>query len=52
MAALQRRELVLQRDEDKSTVNDAAEMRRLLGPAIEKVLTNLARRALLKAAHA
>ena len=52
MGALSRGELVLQRDEDKSRVSDEAEMRRLLGPALEKVLTNLARRALLKAARA
>jgi hypothetical protein len=33
-------------------VKDETEMRRLLGPAIEKVLANLARRALLQAARA
>jgi methyltransferase-like protein/SAM-dependent methyltransferase len=48
MSAIERRELVLQRDEDKSTVSDASEMRRLLGPALEKVLANLARKALLR----
>ena len=52
MGALSRGELVLQRDEDKSAVKDQAEMRRLLGPAIEKVLANLARRALLLAPRA
>jgi methyltransferase-like protein len=52
MGALARGELVLQRDEDKATVKDETEMRRLLGPAIEKVLANLARRALLQAARA
>jgi len=52
MGALTRGELVLQRDEDKSTVKDETEMQRLLGPAIEKVLANLARRALLQAARA
>jgi len=52
MGALARGELVLQRDEDKTTVKDETEMRRLLGPAIEKVLVNLARRALLQAARA
>jgi methyltransferase-like protein len=40
-------ELVLQRDSDKQPVTDEAEMRRLLGPALDKVLTNLAKRALL-----
>jgi methyltransferase-like protein/protein-L-isoaspartate O-methyltransferase len=40
-------ELVLQRDSDKQKVTDEAEMRRLLAPALDKVLANLARRALL-----
>ena len=47
LGPLKRGELVLQRDSDKSAVKDEAEMRRLLGPALEKVLANLARRALL-----
>ena len=47
LAPVRRGELVLQRDSDKQTITDEAEMRRLLGPAIEKVLQNLARRALL-----
>jgi hypothetical protein len=33
-------------------VTDEAEMRRLLGPALEKVLGNLAKRALLARARA
>jgi len=52
MGSLKRGELVLQRDSDKSAVSDQAEMRRLLGPAIEKVLANLGRRALLVRAAA
>jgi methyltransferase-like protein/2-polyprenyl-3-methyl-5-hydroxy-6-metoxy-1,4-benzoquinol methylase len=50
LAPVRRGELVLQRDSDKQAITDEAEMRRLLGPAIEKVLQNLARRALLAAA--
>jgi methyltransferase-like protein len=52
LGALKRGELVLQRDSDKSAVTDEAEMRRLLGPALEKVLGNLAKRALLARARA
>ena len=47
MAPVRRGELVLQRDADKQAITDEAEKRKLLGPAIEKVLQNLARRALL-----
>ena len=47
METLRRGELVLQRDSDKATVSDAAEMRDLLQPALAKVLQNLARKALL-----
>jgi methyltransferase-like protein len=47
MAPVRRGELVLQRDSDKAPVTDEAEMRKLLGPALEKVLQNLARKALL-----
>lgn len=35
------------RENDKSVVTDEKEVRRLLGPALEKVLENLARKALL-----
>jgi len=49
MASLRKGEMVLHRDADKSVVTDEAEMRRLLGPALEKVLDNLARKALLAA---
>jgi methyltransferase-like protein len=49
MDALLRKELVLHRDSDKSVVSDEAEMRALLGPALQKVLANLARKALLAA---
>lgn len=44
---LRRGDLVLQRDSDKSTVSEESEMRKLLAPALGKVLQNLARRALL-----
>ena len=44
--------LVLQRDDDKKPVTDENEMRRLLGPALEKVLANLAKRALLARVNA
>lgn len=47
LAPVRSGELVLQRDSDKQKVTDEAEMRRLLGPALDKVLANLARRALL-----
>lgn len=52
LGALRRGELVLQRDSDKSAVTDEAEMRRLLGPALEKVLGNLAKKALIARADA
>jgi methyltransferase-like protein/trans-aconitate methyltransferase len=45
--ALRGGQLVLQRDSDKATVTDEQEMRRLLRPALEKVLVNLAKKALL-----
>jgi methyltransferase-like protein/2-polyprenyl-3-methyl-5-hydroxy-6-metoxy-1,4-benzoquinol methylase len=47
MVSLQKGDFVLQRDGDKSSVTEAAEMRKLLGPALEKVLANLAKKALL-----
>jgi len=47
LSAVSRGELVLQREADKSAVRDEAEMRQLLGPALEKVLANLAKKALL-----
>jgi methyltransferase-like protein/2-polyprenyl-3-methyl-5-hydroxy-6-metoxy-1,4-benzoquinol methylase len=47
LTPVRRGELVLQRDSDKQKVTDEAEMRRLLGPALDKVLANLAKRALL-----
>ena len=52
MAALKSGELVLQRDSDKAPVSDEGEMQRLLGPALEKVLANLAKKALLARTHA
>ena len=39
--------LVLHREDDKSPVTEEKEMRKLLGPALDKVLQNLARKALL-----
>jgi methyltransferase-like protein len=48
LASVKRGELVLHRDRDnKSLVTEEKEMRELLGPALEKVLANLAKRALL-----
>jgi len=52
MASLERGDLVLQRDSDKSKVTEAAEMRKLLGPALQRVLANLANKALLARADA
>ncbi len=52
MASLERGELVLQRDSDRSKVTEAGEMRRLLGPALQMVLANLAKKALLSRADA
>src|SRR5690606_19642991 len=52
MGELRQGQLVLQRDGDKRQVTDEAEMRKLLGPALEKVLENLARKALLARAPA
>lgn len=50
LAAMFRRgDLVLHRDGDKTPVTDEGEMRALLGPALDKALANLARRALLLA---
>ena len=39
-------------DAEKVTVTDEGEMHQLLGPALEKVLANLAKKALLARAHA
>ena len=50
LTLLQQGELVLHRDGNKATVTDEAEMRDLLGKALDKVLTNLARMALLSRA--
>ena len=44
--------LVLHRDDDNEPVDDKKEMRRLLGPALAKVLANLAKRALLARVNA
>ena len=52
MAVLERGDLVLQRDSDKSRVTDIAEMRKLLGPALQRVLANLANKAVLARADA
>jgi methyltransferase-like protein/2-polyprenyl-3-methyl-5-hydroxy-6-metoxy-1,4-benzoquinol methylase len=47
LASVRQGTLVLQRESDKSPVTDEKEMRQLLGPALEKVLVNLAKKALL-----
>lgn len=47
LASVKRGVLVLHRDGDKATVTDEEEMRSLLGTALDKVLMNLARMALL-----
>jgi methyltransferase-like protein len=47
LASVKQGTLVLHRDNDKTPVTDENEMRKLLGPALEKVLANLARQALL-----
>jgi len=47
IALLRRGEMVLHRDNDQSVIKDEAEMRGILGPALDKVLQNLARKALL-----
>jgi methyltransferase-like protein/cyclopropane fatty-acyl-phospholipid synthase-like methyltransferase len=47
MDSMRRGNMVLHRDADKSVVTDEAERRALLGPALQKVLVNLARKALL-----
>jgi methyltransferase-like protein len=52
MSSLERGDLILQRDGDKSKVTEATEMRKLLGPALQKVLANLAKRALIARADA
>jgi methyltransferase-like protein len=44
--------LVLHREGDKTPVTEEREMRKLLGPALDKVLQNLARKALLLRAGA
>lgn len=49
MDSLRRKELVPRRDGDDAVVSGDTEMRELLGPALEKGLRNLARRALLSA---
>jgi hypothetical protein len=47
LAALKRKEMVLHREGDKSPVTEPAEMQQLLESALEKVLPNFARMALL-----
>jgi methyltransferase-like protein len=47
MSALKKGSLVLQREGDKAPVTEEKEMRALLGPALDKVLLNLAKKALL-----
>jgi len=52
MGSVRRGELVLQRDGDKRSVTDEREMQALLGPALEKVLANLAKKAFLARSNA
>ncbi len=52
MKSLRSGDLVLQRDGDKRSVTDEREMEKLLGPALEKVLANLAKKALLARSNA
>ena len=47
MEGLKQGKMVLHRDGDKTPVTEEMEMRSLLGPALQKVLVNLARKALL-----
>ena len=47
IASLRRGEMVLHRDNDQSVITDEAEMRGILRSALNKVLQNLARKALL-----
>ena len=49
LAMFQRGELILHREgDDKTPVRDEAGMRALLGPALDKALDNLAKKALLR----
>jgi len=47
LASVKEGALVLHREGDKTPVTEEKEMRKLLGPALDKVLQNLARKALL-----
>ncbi len=47
IASLKRGEMVLNREKDQSAITDESEMRNILGPALDKVLANLAKKALL-----
>jgi methyltransferase-like protein len=47
MASVKEGVLVLHREDDKTPITEEKEMRKLLGPALDKVLQNLARKALL-----
>jgi len=49
IASVQSGELSLQRDNDKTVINEESEMREILEPALDKVLANLAKKALLVA---
>jgi hypothetical protein len=48
LASVKAGALVLYREGDKTPVTEEKEMRKLLGPALDKVLQNLARKALLQ----
>ena len=47
IASVKSGELLLQRDNDKTVITEESEMRAILEPALDKVLANLARKALL-----
>ncbi len=49
IASVKRGEMLLHRENDKTVITEEAEMRRILEPALDKVLANLAKRALLVA---
>ena len=52
IALLRRGDLVLHRDNDQSVISEETEMRAILRPALDKVLQNLARKALLVSRNA
>ena len=47
IASVKRGDMLLHRDNDKTVITEESEMRQILEPALDKVLANLAKRALL-----